>query len=75
MQFSGCSVGAQGHFAGFIMRTALGTALLTVASFGVWHNKWVLSGFYNFLFESFETFQTFPDGIFRVGGGGGSLSV
>lgn len=37
MQFSGRTIGADGYLAGFVMRAALGTALLTVASFWIWH--------------------------------------
>lgn len=42
MQFAGRSIYAQRHFTGFIMGSALGTALLTVASFWIWH----INGYY-----------------------------
>jgi hypothetical protein len=38
VRFAGGAVGAQGSRGGFIVRTALGAALLRVSAFGIWHN-------------------------------------
>jgi len=68
MDLAGGSIGAQCYFTGFIMRAALGTALLTVASFWIWHINEYYKCSIMILFKVFETFQSFPD---RVIGGWG----
>ncbi len=73
MQFAGGTVGAQGHFAGFIMGAALGTTLLTVASFWIWH----INGYYkcSIIIYSMSLKRSKP---FQMGfseGGGGVVSV
>ena len=38
MDFTGGAVFAQRNSLGFVMRAALGAALLRMSSFGIWHN-------------------------------------
>ena len=40
MEFAGSAVFAEGDCIHFIVGPSLGTALLGVAAFGIWHNVW-----------------------------------